>query len=49
MNTQEPYSLNLDVKFAPLEVVNIQSLVNAATDAWYNQSLSRVNDCDSND
>jgi mannose-6-phosphate isomerase-like protein (cupin superfamily) len=45
MNTQESYSINLDVKFAPLEVVDIQSLVNTATDAWYNQSLSRVNDC----
>jgi mannose-6-phosphate isomerase-like protein (cupin superfamily) len=45
MNTQEPYSINLNIRFAALEVVDIQRLVNAATDAWYNQSLCRVNDC----
>ncbi len=45
MNSQEPYSINLNIRFAPLEVVDLQNLVNAATDPWYNQSLCRVNDC----
>lgn len=45
MNNEEPYSINMNLRFAPLEVVDIQELVNAATDAWYNQSLCRVNDC----
>jgi mannose-6-phosphate isomerase-like protein (cupin superfamily) len=45
MNPEEPYSINMDIRFAPLEVVDIQSLVNTATDPWYNQSLCRVNDC----
>ena len=45
MNSQEPYSINMDIRFAPLEVIDIQSLVNTATDPWYNQSLCRVNDC----
>lgn len=45
MSNPEPYSINTDVRFAPMEVVDIQGLVNAATDAWYNQSLCRVNDC----
>ena len=45
MNSQEPYSINMDIRFAPLEVIDIQSLVNTAPDPWYNQSLCRVNDC----
>ncbi len=45
MNNQEPYSINTDLRFAPMEVVDIQGLVNTATDDWYNQSLCRVNDC----
>lgn len=45
MNPEEPYSINMDIRFAPLEVVDIQGLVNTATDPWYNQSLCRVNDC----
>ena len=45
MHPDEPYSIKLDIRFVPLEVVDIQSLVNTATDPWYNQSLCRVNDC----
>lgn len=45
MNTQEPYSINLDVRYALLELIDIQELVNACTEPWYNQTLCRVNDC----
>ncbi len=45
MSTQVPYSINLDARYAPLEVVDVQALVNACTDQWYNQTLCRVNDC----
>jgi mannose-6-phosphate isomerase-like protein (cupin superfamily) len=45
MKAQEPYSIHLDTKFAPLELVDIQKLVDAVTEPWYNQSLCRVNDC----
>ena len=45
MDAQEPYSIHLDVRYAPLELVNIPELVEAVTDPWYNQSLCRVNDC----
>ncbi len=45
MNPEEPYSINTNIRFASLEVVDIQDLVNASTDPWYNQSLCRVNDC----
>lgn len=45
MNPQEPYSIHLDARFGPLELVKIQELVDAAKDPWYNQTLCRVNDC----
>ena len=45
MGTQEPYSMNMDVCFSPLEVVDVQALADACSEIWYNQALSRVNDC----
>jgi len=45
MDAQEPYSIHLDARYQPLELVDIQELVNAVTDPWYNQTLCRVNDC----
>src|SRR3982751_1472893 len=38
------YATHLDVKYAPLELVDVPALVAACTDKWYNQTLSRVND-----
>ncbi len=32
MNTQEPYSIHLDTRYAPLELIDVQELVNACTD-----------------
>lgn len=43
--SQEPYSIHLTPAFEPLQLVEIQKLVDACTDSWYNQTLSRVNDC----
>jgi mannose-6-phosphate isomerase-like protein (cupin superfamily) len=45
METHSPYAINLDPRFAPLELVDVQALVDACTDPWYNQTLCRVNDC----
>jgi len=45
MDAQEHYSIHLNTLFAPLELVDIQPLVDKATDPWYNQTLCRVNDC----
>ena len=45
MESEEPYSINLDTRFGPLELVDVQELVNTVTDPWYNQTLCRVNDC----
>jgi mannose-6-phosphate isomerase-like protein (cupin superfamily) len=39
-----PYATHLDVRFAPLETVDVQALIDACTDSWYNQTLCRVND-----
>lgn len=45
MSEQQPYAMNMNVLFNPLELIDVQKLVDAATDSWYNQSLSKVNDC----
>ena len=39
-----PYDTNLDIRFGPLEVVDVSALVAACTHPWYNQTLCRVND-----
>jgi Cupin domain len=39
-----PYATHLDVRFAPLELVDVPALVAACTDRWYNQTLCQVND-----
>ena len=44
MPTEFPYATHLDVKYPPLEVVDMPSLIDAVRDKWYNQTLARVND-----
>ena len=39
-----PYATYLDMKFSPLQLVNVPALVKACTDKWYNQTLCKVND-----
>lgn len=39
-----PYKTYLNVLHEPLEVVDVQKLVDACADKWYNQTLCRVND-----
>jgi mannose-6-phosphate isomerase-like protein (cupin superfamily) len=43
--TLPPYSLSLDSRYGPLELIDVQALVDACKDPWYNQTLCRVNDC----
>ena len=38
------YTTHLDIKFAPLSVVDVPALVAACKDRWYNQTLCKVND-----
>ncbi len=45
MDAQEPYSIRLDARYAPLELIDVQALVDACTTPWYNQTLCQVNDC----
>jgi ethanolamine utilization protein EutQ (cupin superfamily) len=39
-----PYATHLDVRFGPLEVIDVQAMVDAVEDRWYNQTLCKVND-----
>jgi mannose-6-phosphate isomerase-like protein (cupin superfamily) len=39
-----PYDTHLDIRFAPLEHIDVQALVDACAHPWYNQTLCRVND-----
>jgi mannose-6-phosphate isomerase-like protein (cupin superfamily) len=41
----EPYSIHLDTRFGPLELIDVRAVADAVTDQWYNQTLSRINDC----
>jgi mannose-6-phosphate isomerase-like protein (cupin superfamily) len=39
-----PYATHLDVLFPALEKIELDPLVAAVRDQWYNQTLARVND-----
>jgi mannose-6-phosphate isomerase-like protein (cupin superfamily) len=39
-----PYETHLDVKYAPLSVVDVPTLVAKVEHPWYNQTLCKVND-----
>ena len=39
-----PYATHLDVRFKPLELIDIDALAGAVTDKWFNQTLCQVND-----
>jgi dTDP-4-dehydrorhamnose 3,5-epimerase-like enzyme len=40
---QYPYATHLDILHGPLEVVDVQALVDRCADRWYNQTLCQVN------
>src|SRR5437762_7795823 len=39
-----PYATHVDLRYRPLEVVDVPGLVAACTDRWYNQTLCKVNE-----
>ncbi|MCQ3930848.1 MAG: cupin domain-containing protein [Chloroflexi bacterium] len=43
MSNESPYSIHLNTLFPPLELIDVQALVEACTDQWYNQTLTQVN------
>lgn len=45
MNSQSAYAINTDVKFNPLELVDVGRLANAVSEDWFNQTLCQVNGC----
>jgi len=42
-STAFPYATHLNLLFPQLEKIDVQSLVNACRDEWYNQTLCQVN------
>jgi len=44
MSSNTAYNIHLDIKFAPLERVDVGALAAACTDKWFNQTLCKVND-----
>jgi mannose-6-phosphate isomerase-like protein (cupin superfamily) len=45
MSDSKPYSINLDVKFDALQLIDVPAMAAAVTDQWFNQTLCQVNDC----
>ena len=43
-DTKYPYVNHMNILYGPLQLIDIQSLVDQCTDQWYNQTLCRVND-----
>jgi hypothetical protein len=43
-STAYPYATHLNVLYEPLQLIDVQALVDACTDRWYNQTLTKVND-----
>ena len=39
-----PYVTHLDIKFLPLDLIDVEALAKSVTDRWYNQTLCKVND-----
>ncbi len=44
MNDQNKYSIDLEVKFGPLEIIDIPQLINECKNEWQNISLCNIND-----
>jgi mannose-6-phosphate isomerase-like protein (cupin superfamily) len=44
MQPEFPYVTKLDIKFDHLERIDVNEMVKACTDKWFNQTLTKVND-----
>lgn len=38
-----PYDTHLDIRYKPLELIDVQALADAVTHKWFNQTLCEVN------
>jgi quercetin dioxygenase-like cupin family protein len=45
MKDDQRYSIHLNEKYGPLEVIDIPHFAAQVQEAWLNQTLCRVNDC----
>jgi mannose-6-phosphate isomerase-like protein (cupin superfamily) len=45
MKEPTQYSINLDVKYGFLQLIDVPALVAATQVQWFNQTLCQVNDC----
>jgi len=41
----QPYNIREDVEFPPLTLIEVGKEADACTEAWFNQTLTHVNDC----
>ncbi|HTS43611.1 MAG TPA: cupin domain-containing protein [Puia sp.] len=44
MQTQYPYTTNLNILFDHLELIDVRKIAEECTDKWFNQTLTKVND-----
>lgn len=44
MNKDFNYNINLDIKYKPLELIDIPKIISDNKEQWFNQSLVTVND-----
>ena len=44
MNKDFNYNINLDIKYKPLELIDIPKIISENKEQWFNQSLVTVND-----
>ncbi len=45
MDSRPTYLINTDIKFGPLELIDVQKLHQECQEPWFNQTLCQVNDC----
>jgi mannose-6-phosphate isomerase-like protein (cupin superfamily) len=43
--SETTYVIHTDVKYSPLELIDVPCVAAAVIDPWFNQTLTRVNDC----
>lgn len=44
MNEQYNYDINLDIKFAHQELIDVPAIIKKCKKQWFNQTLTQVND-----
>jgi mannose-6-phosphate isomerase-like protein (cupin superfamily) len=45
VESKPDYKIHTDIKFGPLEHIDVLGLAEACNEEWFNQTLCRVNDC----